>query len=41
ATIPTMAGIVGALSGVFLVTVLTRSVKRQIESLEDHMAMDH
>lgn len=41
ATIPTMAGMVGALSGVFLVTVLTRSVKRQIESLEDHMAMDH
>ena len=41
ATIPTMAGMVGALSGVFLVTVLTRSVKRQIESLENHMAMDH
>lgn len=41
ATIPTMAGMVGALSGVFLVTVLTRTVKRQIESLEDHMAMDH
>jgi len=41
ATIPTMAGMVGALSGVFLVTILTRTVKRQIEALEDDMTMDH
>ena len=41
ATIPTMAGMVGALSGVFLVTILTRTVKRQIETLEDNMTMDH
>lgn len=41
ATIPTMAGMVGALSGVFLVTVLTRTAKRNIQSLEDEMAMDH
>jgi len=41
ATIPTMAGMVGALSGVFLVTILTRTVKRQIDTLEDNMTMDH
>ena len=41
ATIPTMAGMVGALSGVFLVTVLTRSAKRNIQFLEDEMTMDH
>ncbi len=41
ATIPTMAGMVGALSGVFLVTVLVRTVKRRITFLEDRMTMDH
>jgi biopolymer transport protein ExbB len=41
ATIPTMAGMVGALSGVFLVTFLTRTVKRQVETLEDGLTMDH
>ena len=41
ATIPTMAGMVGALSGVFLVTVLTRTAKRKIQFLEDEMTMDH
>lgn len=41
ATIPTMAGMVGALSGVFLVTILTRTAKRRIEFLEDEMTMDH
>ncbi len=41
ATIPTMAGMVGALSGVFLVTVLTRTTKRSIQFLEDGMTMDH
>ena len=41
ATIPTMAGMVGALSGVFLVTFLTRSVQRRVGILEDEMVMDH
>lgn len=41
ATIPTMAGMVGALSGVFLVSILSRSVKREMELLEDHLTMDH
>ena len=41
ATIPTMAGMVGALSGVFFVTVLARSAKRRIGLLEDEMTMDH
>jgi biopolymer transport protein ExbB len=41
ATIPTMAGMVGALSGVFFVTILTRTVRRRIGFLEDQMTMDH
>lgn len=41
ATIPTMAGMVGALSGVFLVTMLTRRVETEVESLEDDLTMDH
>ena len=41
ATIPTMAGMVGALSGVFLVTILTRQARRRIGTLEDEMTMDH
>ncbi len=41
ATIPTMAGMVGALSGVFLVTVLARTAKRRVQFLEDGMTMDH
>jgi biopolymer transport protein ExbB len=41
ATIPTMAGMVGALSGVFLVTFITRSIDGHIEDLEDHLTMDH
>jgi biopolymer transport protein ExbB len=41
ATIPTMAGMVGALSGVFLVTILTRTAKRRVTILEDEMTMDH
>jgi len=41
ATIPTMAGMVGALSGVFLVTILTRTASRRIAFLEDEMTMDH
>jgi len=41
ATIPTMAGMVGALSGVFLVTILTRRVETEVEMLEDDLTMDH
>lgn len=41
ATIPTMAGMVGALSGVFLVTLLTRRVEQEVEKLEDSLTMDH
>lgn len=41
ATIPTMAGMVGALSGIFLVTILTRQARRRIGTLEDEMTMDH
>ena len=41
ATIPTMAGMVGALSGVFVVTLLTRTSKTQLELLEDELTMDH
>jgi len=40
ATIPTMAGMVGALSGVFLVTILTRRVETEVEMLEDELTMD-
>lgn len=40
ATIPTMAGMVGALSGVFLVTMISRAVANQVESLEDQLTMD-
>ncbi len=41
ATIPTMAGMIGALSGVFLVTLLTRRVETEVESLEDALTTDH
>jgi biopolymer transport protein ExbB len=41
ATIPTMAGMVGALSGVFLVTLITTSIDKRIEGLEDTLTMDH
>jgi biopolymer transport protein ExbB len=41
ATVPTMAGMVGALSGVFFVTILTRTAKRNLNVLEDEMTMDH
>ncbi|AWB67911.1 biopolymer transporter ExbB [Saccharobesus litoralis] len=37
ATIPTMAGMVGALSGIFALTWLQRNAKRQVELLEDHL----
>ena len=35
------AGMVGMLSGIFLVTVLTRMMRRRIGLLEDEMTMDH
>ena len=41
ATIPTMAGMVGALSGVFAVTWLQRNAKKRVELLEDHLPLDH
>ncbi len=41
ATIPTMAGMVAALSGVFANTFLTRIAERESLLLEDHMTLDH
>jgi len=41
ATVPTMTGMVGALSGVLLVTLLTRRAAREVEFLEDSLTMDH
>lgn len=41
ATIPTMAGMVAALSGVFFATYLERRAKREAERLEDSLTMDH
>ena len=41
ATIPTMAGMVGALSGVFLTTMITRMIERRVEGLEEELEFDH
>ncbi len=41
ATVPTMAGMVGALSGVLLVTLLVRRAAREVEFLEDSLTMDN
>ncbi|MET1254874.1 MotA/TolQ/ExbB proton channel family protein [Aliikangiella maris] len=41
ATIPTMAGMVGALSGVFASTWLKRTAKKEVELLEDKLTLDH
>lgn len=41
ATIPTMAGMVAALSGVFLSTYIERKAKREAGRLEDSLTMDH
>ncbi len=41
ATIPTMAGMVAALSGVFMSTYIERIAKREAEKLEDSLTMDH
>jgi len=41
ATIPTMAGMVGALSGVFASSYLDNRTNKEAELLEDHLTMDH
>ncbi len=41
ATIPTMAGMVGSLSGVFVVTWLQRKVKRRTQQMDDSLIMSH
>jgi biopolymer transport protein ExbB len=41
ATVPTMAGMVGALSGVLFVTLLSRRAAREVEFLEDSLTTDH
>lgn len=41
ATIPTMAGMVGALTGVFAQSLLDRYIRRQKAGLEDKMTFDH
>lgn len=41
ATIPTMAGMVAAISGVFGSTVINQIAQREEQLLEDHMTMDH
>src|SRR5690606_1960340 len=41
ATIPTMSGMVAALSGVFGHTYLERVANREKQLLEDHLIMDH
>jgi biopolymer transport protein ExbB len=41
ATIPTMAGMVGALSGVFLITLITRTIERRVEEFQDGLTNDH
>ena len=41
ATIPTMAGMVGALTGVFGQSLLDRYIRRQKASLEDKLTFDH
>ena len=41
ATLPTMAGMVAALSGVFVSTYLERKVNRETDALQDSLVMDH
>ena len=41
ATIPTMSGMVAALSGLFIVSYLERRVRQETEALEDSLTMDH
>jgi biopolymer transport protein ExbB len=41
ATIPTMSGMVAALSGLFIVSYLERKVKHELDALEDSLTMEH
>ena len=41
ATVPTMAGMVAALSGVFANTYVTRVAERESAFLEDNLTTDH
>lgn len=41
ATIPTMSGMVAALSGVFAMTYISRRANAEAALLEDHLTMDH
>ena len=41
ATIPTMAGMVGALSGVFASSYIQARIDKEAELFEDHLTMDH
>ncbi|MEQ8427813.1 MAG: MotA/TolQ/ExbB proton channel family protein [Gammaproteobacteria bacterium] len=41
ATIPTMAGMVAALSGVFANIYITRKASREKQLIEEHLTMDH
>ncbi len=41
ATVPTMSGMVAALSGVFGLTYIERYAEREKQLLEDHLTMDH
>jgi biopolymer transport protein ExbB len=41
ATVPTMAGMVAAISGVFANTYITRNAQRQSTFLEDNLTTDH
>jgi len=41
ATVPTMAGMVAALSGVFMISWLQRKAERERALLGEHMTMDH
>ena len=41
ATIPTMAGMVAALSGVFADTYVSQIADRESTLLEDHLTTDH
>ena len=40
-TIPTMAGMVGALSGIFASNYLKSKTNRELELFEDHMEIEH
>jgi biopolymer transport protein ExbB len=40
ATIPTMAGMVGALSGVFAATLLSRAAARRVQRLDESLVLD-